>query len=177
MNNKDTYYKKKYIKYKYKYYQNTNNKIKAIGFFNDIIKGTVYFDEININTVEISVDLSGFEPNSIHGFHIHQYGDLTDGCTSMCDHFNPYDKNHGNRTDIERHVGDLGNLIADSNGIVKIKFSDSLIKLRGNIANIIGRGLIIHENIDDCGKTNHPLSKITGNSGKRISCAIIGYAK
>ena len=52
-----------------------------------------------------------------------------------------------------------------------------MIKLRGIKCNIIGRGLIIHEDEDDCGTTEHPLSKTTGNSGKRIACAVIGYAK
>ena len=50
-------------------------------------------------------------------------------------------------------------------------------KLRGMKCNIVGRGLIIHENEDDCGLGNTPDSLTTGNAGKRIACAIIGYAK
>jgi len=76
-----------------------------------------------------------------------------------------------------RHVGDLGNLKTDSNGCAKYTIVDNVIKLRGNKANIIGRGLIIHADQDDCGHGNNKSSLITGNSGKRIACAIIGYSK
>ena len=75
-----------------------------------------------------------------------------------------------------RHVGDLGNIETDGSGCAKYKFADDMIKLRGTKCNIIGRGLIIHENEDDCGITEEKDSKTTGNSGKRIACAVIGYA-
>ena len=42
--------------------------------------------------------------------------------------------------------------------------------------NIIGRGLIIHADEDDCGQGGQPDSLITGHAGKRIACAVIGYA-
>lgn len=151
--------------------------IKAVAYFNSSkIKGIVMFEELSNGLVSVNVNLEGFEPNTTHGFHVHETGDLTQGCDSLCAHFNPFNKNHGDRTDIERHVGDLGNITANPTGKINIQFTDHLIKLRGNLANIIGRGLIIHADPDDCGKTSHELSKTTGNSGKRIACAIIGYA-
>lgn len=153
--------------------------IIGIAYFNDSkIKGTVYFSEnLEKNIVDIDVNLSGLIPNSTHGFHIHEAGDLQDGCMSACAHFNPYNKNHGGIDSKDRHLGDLGNIHSNKNGIVNFKFSDKLIKLRGIKSNIIGRSLVIHEDEDDCGKTNHPLSLTTGNSGKRIACAVIGYSK
>ena len=54
---------------------------------------------------------------------------------------------------------------------------DNVIKLRGTKANIIGRGLIIHADEDNCGKGGDPESIKTGNAGKRIACAVIGYSK
>jgi len=122
------------------------------------------------------VNLTGLKPKSLHGFHVHEAGDLTDKCLSMCAHFNPYDKNHGGPESTHRHVGDLGNLHTNKKGEAKY-YHDDKIKLRGSKCNIIGRGLIIHEDEDDCGKGGNDESLKTGNAGKRIACAVIGYAK
>ena len=120
--------------------------------------------------------LKGVKKNAKHGFHVHECGDMSDQCESMCAHFNPYGETHGCPGMKHRHVGDLGNIETDGSGCAKYKFSDDMIKLRGTKCNIIGRGLIIHENEDDCGRTDEKDSKTTGNSGKRIACAVIGYA-
>jgi Cu-Zn family superoxide dismutase len=95
----------------------------------------------------------------------------------MCAHFNPYGMDHGGPDDKVRHVGDLGNLVADSKGVVRTSFVDSVIRLRGTKANIIGRGLIIHADEDDLGKGGEADSLTTGHAGKRVACAVIGYAK
>ena len=119
--------------------------IQAIAVFNDTIKGTVKFTEANdIKKVKIELNLSGLKPNSLHGFHVHEAGDLTDKCTSMCAHFNPYGLTHGCPGMKNRHVGDLGNINTNSKGDAKYVFYDDVIKLRGSKANIIGRGLVIH---------------------------------
>uniref|UniRef100_A0A6C0DJU3 superoxide dismutase n=1 Tax=viral metagenome TaxID=1070528 RepID=A0A6C0DJU3_9ZZZZ len=153
--------------------------ITAIAVFdNKKIKGTVYFSEdLKNNCVNIDINIVGLKKTGLHGFHVHEYGDMSEQCQSMCAHFNPYNKKHGGQTSLERHVGDLGNLITDKNGFAKYRITDSLIKLRGTKSNIIGRGLVIHEDEDDCGLGNMPDSLTTGNSGKRIACAVIGYAK
>jgi len=152
---------------------------KAIAAFNDKkIKGTVIFREDPINNnVIIDIDLVGLKKNGVHGFHIHEYGDMSEGCQTMCAHFNPKNKNHGGPHSKERHLGDLGNLICDKNGSAKYRITDSQIKLSGFTYNIIGRGLVIHEDPDDLGEGGNPLSLKTGNSGKRIACAVIGYAR
>jgi Cu-Zn family superoxide dismutase len=67
----------------------TTKNIKAIAVFTDNVKGNVKFTEIE-NKIKIDVCISGLNPNSLHGFHIHEAGDLSDKCTSMCAHFNPY---------------------------------------------------------------------------------------
>jgi len=156
--------------------------MKAIAVFDKApgskVYGTVVFSETSQkNEVEITIDICGLKKGGVHGFHVHEYGDLSDGCESMCMHFNPYHKNHGGRDSKDRHVGDLGNLYADSQGNVKTKFTDRIIKLHGTKSNIIGRGLIIHADADDCGTGSNAASLVNGNAGKRIACAVIGYAR
>ena len=136
------------------------------------IKGYVTFIEGKVWTT-VTLNLSGLKKNSKHGFHVHECGDVSKGCESMCAHFNPFNKNHGGPKSSDRHVGDLGNIKADENGCAMYSFRDYMIKLHGK-ANIIGRGLIIHADPDDLGVGNHELSLTTGNSGKRIACSVIG---
>jgi len=157
----------------------TTKPISAIAVFDGKkIKGTVRFTEdIKNNSTVIDVDiLGGLGKNKLHGFHIHEYGDMSDQCTSMCSHFNPYGKNHGGPDATDRHVGDLGNIRSDANGCAKYRFTDKLCKLRGTKSNIIGRGVIIHADEDDLGKGGHDDSLSTGHAGSRIACAVIGYA-
>ena len=101
---------------------------------------------------------------------------MSDSCDSMCAHFNPYNKTHGCPGMKERHVGDLGNLKSNAKGEARYTFYDDVISLRGTKTNIIGRGLIIHADEDDCGQGGQPDSLITGHAGKRIACSVIGYA-
>ncbi len=164
----------------YDYNIMSNSKpITAIAVFNGpIIKGTVKFSEdYDSGQVQIDVNLTGLKKNALHGFHVHESGDLSDKCESMCSHFNPFKKNHGCPGKKERHVGDLGNLKTDAKGNAQYSFYDDVIKLRGTKSNILGRGLIIHADPDDCGEGGMPDSLTTGHAGKRIACAIIGYSK
>jgi Cu-Zn family superoxide dismutase len=157
----------------------TQKPIIAIAVFtDDKIKGYVKCTEnFKTNNIAIELNIVGLKNNILHGFHVHEAGDLTDKCTSMCAHFNPYNKNHGCPGAKERHVGDLGNIATNNKGEAKYTFFDNVIKLRGTKANIIGRGLIIHADEDDCGNGGNAESLKTGNAGKRIACAVIGYAK
>ena len=109
-----------------------------------------------------------------HGFHIHKCGDLRQSCKSACDHFNPYNKCHGDLNSHNSHAGDLGNIISKnglSKGIIKTKKVSIKPDLKNNI---IGRMIIVHENPDDLGKGNDKESLITGNAGARLACGIIG---
>ena len=139
------------------------------------INGVVYFAK-HKNVTQIFGYITGLKPLQKHGFHIHEAGDLTDNCTSTCDHYNPFNKNHGGPDSIDRHVGDLGNLEADINGNCEFNIVDDLIKLSGPYS-IIGRSIVIHEDEDDLGLGNYEDSLTTGHSGKRLACGVIGYSK
>tara|TARA_B100000900_G_scaffold410472_1_gene428335 strand:- start:2725 stop:3222 length:498 start_codon:yes stop_codon:yes gene_type:complete len=151
-------------------------KTQGIAVFQDKIHGTVLFTDLG-NKVAIDVNIHGLKKNAKHGFHVHEYGDMSEQCNSMCSHFNPTHQNHGCPGSKERHVGDLGNLETNEKGVAHYRFYDNVIQLKGNKYNIIGRGLIIHENEDDCGLGGNAESLKTGNAGKRIACAVIGYAR
>ena len=50
----------------------------------------------------------------MHGFHIHESGDLFGGCKTTGGHYNPNGKTHRG-PGAGGHVGDLGNLLANEN--------------------------------------------------------------
>lgn len=75
--------------------------------------------------------------------------------------FNADKLKHGARESAVRHVGDLGNVVADNNGIVSTSFSDDIITLYGS-RSIIGRAVVVHAAEDDLGITDHPDSTKTG---------------
>ena len=156
-----------------------NKPIEAICVLNENnIKGTIIFKEdLKNKDVIIKVNLQGLD-YGLHGFHIHKYGDLSQGCTSTCEHYNPYNKLHGGPDDSKnnRHVGDLGNIYSNKKKISKHIFRDKLIKLRGKYS-IIGRAVVVHQDEDDLGKGNYKDSKTTGHAGKRLACGVIGYSK
>ena len=153
----------------------TKPVIKAVCVLQGKANGIIHLEQMNNNT-KIYGEIKGLTKNKEHAMHIHQYGDLTEGCDSTCAHYNPFEKKHGGRIDKERHVGDLGNIKANNLGIAKFEFVDKLIKLKGQYS-VIGRAFVVHKDKDDCGKGGFPDSLTTGHAGKRIGCGVIGYAK
>ncbi|CAB4016536.1 superoxide dismutase [Cu-Zn], chloroplastic-like [Paramuricea clavata] len=136
------------------------------------VKGTVEVVTIGRATY-IRVHITGLPSNSVHGFHIHQYGDIiTTGCSSTGGHYNPYRQTHGAQYDNIRHVGDLGNVYADKDGTVKVVKRDYLISLVGKY-NVLGRAFVLHALKDDLGRGGNVGSRTTGNAGGRIACGVI----
>ncbi len=132
--------------------------------------GIVEFEETD-EGVMIVAEITGLEPNSKHGFHIHQYGDISgkDG-KATAGHFNPHGIDHAGPDADHRHVGDLGNLNADADGVARYRRLDVHVKMVGEDS-IIGRGVIVHAGEDDL--TSQP----TGAAGARIAQGVIGFAK
>ncbi|KAG4077374.1 hypothetical protein HA402_009775 [Bradysia odoriphaga] len=89
-------------------------------------------------------------------------------------HYNPDMHNHGGLTDKIRHAGDMGNIKANADGVASMTIVDNYITLSGS-RSIVGRGLVIHEKMDDLGKGGASDSLTTGNAGGRIGCGVIGY--
>jgi len=142
----------------------------------DGVQGTVWFTQDKADTpVSVKGEIKGLKAG-LHGFHVHEFGDTTDGCTSAGPHFNPHGKTHGGPTDAVRHAGDLGNVTAGADGVAKFDLKDSQISLNGKLS-VVGRTMVVHADPDDLGKGGHELSPTTGNAGARVACGVIGLAK
>jgi len=140
------------------------------------VKGVIHFtQDKDSDALLVEGKIEGLKEGK-HGFHIHQFGDLTNGCLSAGPHFNPNGKTHGAPENDERHVGDFGNVVAGSDGVSSFKFTDKLATLFGKDS-IIGRTMVIHADEDDLGKGNNEDTKKTGNAGARLGCGIIGISQ
>ncbi|SPF50159.1 Superoxide dismutase (Cu-Zn) [Syntrophobacter sp. SbD1] len=133
------------------------------------VHGVVSFKK-DAGGVRIMASIEGLSPGP-HGFHIHEFGNCTSpDANSAGGHFNPTDMPHAGPNSKMRHVGDLGNIEADKNGVATLEVTDNLIRLAGP-ESIIGRSVIVHAGADDF-KTQP-----TGGSGARAACGVIGIVK
>lgn len=136
---------------------------------NGVVRFTVPPDDVQGGCVVDGV-VDGLAPG-YHGIHIHECGDISNGCESLGKHYNPRNTRHGspdNSAD-QRHAGDLGNIEADASGRATFRFTDKLVE----VGDIIGRSIVITEHADDFGCGNNEHSLIDGNSGARLACGII----
>jgi superoxide dismutase, Cu-Zn family len=133
-------------------------------------RGTVHFYQQGDN-VRVVAEVAGLNPNQEHGFHVHEFGDLTstDGMAAG-GHYNPEGHPHGKPNGEVRHAGDFGNLKANANGVARADFTVSNITIAGLRNPIVGRGVIVHRDRDD---GSQPL----GNAGPRIAQGIVGIAQ
>ena len=140
----------------------------------ETIKGKIFLEEISYYRVKISGIISGLSPGK-HGFHIHEFGDLSGSCTAAGGHYNPNRVVHGSPKDPKsrRHVGDLGNIVASKDGNATVNIIDRLVQLRG-YKSVIGRSFVVHAMEDDLGRGNNTESLNTGNAGSRLGCGVIG---
>jgi len=109
--------------------------------------------------------VTGLTPGK-HGFHIHEFGDLRaeDG-TAAGGHFNPHGHEHAGPDAATKHVGDLGNIEANDEGIAKVeKVIDSKLHF------LLGRSLVVHAGEDDL------KSQPSGDAGPRVAVGVIGIA-
>uniref|UniRef100_A0A8C7XPM1 Superoxide dismutase copper chaperone n=1 Tax=Oryzias sinensis TaxID=183150 RepID=A0A8C7XPM1_9TELE len=92
------------------------------------IQGVVRFLQLSEKHCLIDGTIDGLEPGC-HGLHVHTLGDLTQDCKSCGDHYNPFGKQHGGPGDSERHVGDLGNIVAGPDGRASFRLEDDQLKV------------------------------------------------
>lgn len=104
-----------------------------------------------------------------HGFHVHESGDIQNGCGDAGGHFDPLNRDHGAQTEhMNRHIGDLGNINALGyvSGVEKVDLVALLWNSDYPNYSIMGRSIVIHADRDDWGQP-------TGNAGARLGCCQI----
>lgn len=133
-----------------------------------------FTQEKESDPVKINVAFTGLTKGK-KGFHIHAGSDISMGCHHAGDHYNPFNKTHGDRSSTERHVGDLGNIeVLEDYKITDYNFEDNVIKIMGTtLNNVVGKACMIHDMPDDLGKGTDASSHTTGNAGIRMGCGVI----
>jgi Cu-Zn family superoxide dismutase len=130
---------------------------------NQHVTGTVTFTQDG-DVLSFVADIDGLAPNTLHGFHIHEKGDLSDpGLLKAGGHYNPTHQPHGGPMSAHHHAGDLGNLTADANGHAHLTGTLPGVKLDA----ILGRSVIIHAKADDL----H--TQPSGHRGGRVAGGVI----
>lgn len=128
-------------------------------------RGKVTFTRVP-DGIKIVADIDGLSPGK-HGFHIHETGDCSaPDASSAGGHFNPEGTHHGSPDSLDRHAGDLGNIMADKKGHGHYERIDAMLRFDGPTS-ILGKAIIIHADPDDF------VSQPAGNAGKRIGCGVI----
>ncbi|RTE85969.1 MULTISPECIES: superoxide dismutase family protein [Gammaproteobacteria] len=137
---------------------------------NEGLSGYVTFQKSD-DGIHIMAHIEGLEPNSDHGFHVHQFGDCSAANgTSAGGHFNPEGLPHGGPGYDARHVGDLGNVTSMDSGMVHHEAVDTKLAMVGENS-ILGRAVVVHAGQDDMN------SQPTGAAGSRLLCGVIGVAE
>ena len=82
---------------------------------------------------------------------------------------------HGAPDAVERHVGDLGNVVTDASGVpTMVNILDNAVTLEDNQDNtVLNRAIVVHAGEDDLGLGGDAGSESTGNAGGRVACGII----
>ncbi|WP_271393789.1 superoxide dismutase family protein [Aequorivita sinensis] len=128
--------------------------------------GQVVFTEEN-GVVKMDAKFEGLTEGT-HAIHIHEKADCSaDDGTSTGGHWNPTHQRHGKWGDAEGyHKGDIGNMVADANGMAKISMETDewCIGCDDENKNIVGKAIIVHDGEDDF------VSQPTGDAGGRVSC-------
>lgn len=140
------------------------------------LNGTVQFGyNSTTGLIRVVATICCVEPKATHAIHIHAWGDesSSDG-TAAGGHYNPFDAPHALPPTHNRHMGDLGNIQADSSGSLVLDEQFDLVRLIpanvSSTANILGRAVVLHGGVDD------GVSQPSGAAGPRIAVGTIGIS-
>ena len=146
----------------------TKTALATIGETNESgVAGKAVFTQTGDN-IKLVVSLANASAGE-HAVHIHATGDCSapDG-TSAGGHWNPTGVAHGKWGEGEFHLGDIGNMTVDDQGMGKIELTTNLWEMNtGSDIDIVGKAIIVHAGADDF------VSQPSGNAGARIGCGVI----
>jgi Cu-Zn family superoxide dismutase len=153
--------------------------VKLVPVGNSVVSGSVVFALVG-GSLSVSGSVSGLTPGMKHGVHVHGFGDTRDVQRALASgsHFAFSGQVHGLVDNSSRHSGDLGNIVADNNGVAVFKFEvpnnmepQRALTLLATNGGAVGRSIIVHIQTDD------GITQPIGNSGSRVAQGVIGYSK
>ena len=121
------------------------------------------------DSLTLSIALAGL-PAGEKGMHLHMVGKCeAPAFTSAGGHLNPHGKQHGSQNPAGSHLGDLPNVMIDSNGAAasSAQLAGTAAALEPILFDTDGTAIVVHAAADDY-KTDP-----TGNSGARIACGVL----
>ncbi|XP_048756188.1 extracellular superoxide dismutase [Cu-Zn] [Ostrea edulis] len=133
-----------------------------VSYLHHKVHGSIHMVQEGHGAVHMEVMLTGFNTSEDfashhHGLHMHEYGDLSEGCGSVGElYHNEHAPDHAN-------PGDLGDVVDDMNGNVNANLTFDWFQI-GLADGILGRSLVILQ-----GDHNQEQSE-------QIACCIIGRA-
>lgn len=120
--------------------------------------------------VKIGLEVKNLTPGE-HAIHFHEKGSCVGPkFDSAGAHYSPDAKEHGLENPKGAHAGDMANIKAGTDGVVKTEIINKGVTLGKGAKSLQkagGTALVIHEKADD--HKTHP----SGNSGDRIVCGEI----
>lgn len=131
------------------------------------VQGIVMMTDEGNGMVRVKLDATGLQPNSRHGFHVHENGDCSaPDATSAGGHYNPMAAPHGAPADAVKHVGDMGNVMSNADGEIHEEMVLDFLSLSGEHS-VVNRAVILHAKADDL------VSQPSGDAGARIACGVL----
>ncbi|XP_064193716.1 extracellular superoxide dismutase [Cu-Zn]-like [Anguilla rostrata] len=106
------------------------------------------------------------QPRAVH---VHQYGELSEGCDSAGGRYSPRGSAH------LYHPGDFGNFVPRRGRIREQREASKRATLFGETT-LFGHAVVIHEGEDDLGRGGDEGSHRHGNAGRRLACCVIGIS-
>lgn len=130
------------------------------------VTGIISFRQETFNEeLKVVANVSGLNPNSLHGMILHSNGDLTQGLKSFGKSYDiPVKKSESSH--FYKFSGDLGNLKTDERGNGYAAFTHPHLSLFGPLS-ILGRSCVVYDRENSR----------EGNAGTGVAGGVIGLSK